>query len=82
VHLVLSSIKLARVKQDQIAWLKKRDATNSTAEKCKLTEERIKGLRELVSPGGRESEEQWGVFRSVAILTCTISCGLSIPLKY
>jgi len=38
---------LAQVKAEQIAWLKKRDAAGSVAEKCKLLEARIKTLQDL-----------------------------------
>jgi len=58
VHFVLSLSEFAKVKQDQIAWLKKRDANNSVAEKSKLTEERIKVLRQLVWPDKKKANEQ------------------------
>src|SRR5437660_8026759 len=58
VHFVLSPPEFAKVKQDQIAWLKKRDANNSVAEKSKLTEERIKVLRQLVWPDKKKANEQ------------------------
>lgn len=58
VHFVLSPSEFAKVKQDQIAWLKKRDANNSAAEKSKLTEERIKVLRQLVWPDKKKANEQ------------------------
>jgi uncharacterized protein YecT (DUF1311 family) len=47
-RLLLPPPRFAIVKQAQIAWLKERDATNSTAGKCKLMEERIKALQELL----------------------------------
>ena len=58
VHFVLSPPEFAKAKQDQIAWLKKRDANNSVAEKSKLTEERIKVLRQLVWPDKKKANEQ------------------------
>ena len=48
VHLLVSPGQFAKVKQEQIAWLKKRDASHSVVEKCKLTEERIKALQDLL----------------------------------
>ena len=58
VHFVLSPPEFAKAKQDQVAWLKKRDANNSVAEKSKLTEERIKVLRQLVWPDKKKANEQ------------------------
>ncbi len=48
VRLVLPPARFAAVKKEQIEWLKKRDATTSIEEKCKLMEARIKVLQELL----------------------------------
>jgi hypothetical protein len=48
VRAVLTPGRFAKVHQEQVAWLKKRDAAGSAAEKCKLTEARIKALQELL----------------------------------
>ncbi len=48
VRLVLPSARFAVVKKEQIEWLKKRDATASIEEKCKLMEARIKVLQGLL----------------------------------
>jgi len=40
--------RFAKVKQEQIAWLKTRDATQSAEEKSKLTENRIRALQDLL----------------------------------
>lgn len=45
---VTSPDRFARVKQEQIAWLKTRDAAQSIEEKTTLTENRIKTLQELL----------------------------------
>ena len=58
VHFLLSPANFSNVKQDQIEWLKKREATNSVAEKCSLTEERIDALQQLIWPGKKEAEQQ------------------------
>jgi uncharacterized protein YecT (DUF1311 family) len=58
VHFLLSPANFSKVKQDQIAWLKKREASNSIPEKCRLTEERIKALQQVVWPGKKEAEQQ------------------------
>jgi len=58
IHFLLSPANFSKIKQDQIAWLKKREASNSIAEKCGLTEERIKTLQQLVWPDKKEAEEQ------------------------
>ena len=58
IHFLLSPGNFSKVKQDQIAWLKKREASNSIAEKCSLTEARIKALQQLVWPGKKETEQQ------------------------
>ena len=58
VHFLLSPANFSNVKRDQIAWLKKREASNSIAEKCSLTEARIKALQQLVWPGKKETEQQ------------------------
>ena len=47
VRVLLSPARFAKTKQEQIAWLKKRDAADTTAEKCKLIEDRIKVLQQL-----------------------------------
>jgi uncharacterized protein YecT (DUF1311 family) len=47
-RLILTPDRFAKVKQEQIAWLKKRDASNSVEEECKLTEAQINALQELV----------------------------------
>lgn len=48
VRLVLPPARFAAVKKEQIEWLKKREATTSIEEKCKLMEARIKVLQELL----------------------------------
>src|SRR5205085_2686318 len=48
VRLVLPPNRFAKVKQEQVAWLKTREAAKSIEEKSKLTENRIKGLQELL----------------------------------
>src|SRR6266436_5782549 len=48
VRLVLPPARFAVVKKEQIEWLKKRDATASIEEKCKLMEARIKVLQGLL----------------------------------
>jgi uncharacterized protein len=48
VRAVTSPDRLAKVKQEQIEWFKKRNAAPSTDEKCKLMESRIKALQDLV----------------------------------
>lgn len=58
IHFLRSPANFSTIKQDQIAWLKKREASNSIAEKCGLTEERIKTLQQLVWPDKKEAEEQ------------------------
>ena len=40
--------RFAKVKQEQIAWLKTRDATQSAEEKSKLTENKIRALQDLL----------------------------------
>jgi uncharacterized protein YecT (DUF1311 family) len=40
--------RFAKVKQEQLAWLKTRDAAQSVEEKSKLTESRIRTLQELL----------------------------------
>ena len=47
VRVVLAPARFAKVKQEQIAWLRKRDAATSATEKCKLIEARIKALEDL-----------------------------------
>ena len=48
VRAVLAPGRFAKVHQEQVAWLKKRDAAASADEKCKLTEARIKALQDLL----------------------------------
>jgi uncharacterized protein YecT (DUF1311 family) len=48
VRFVLSANRFAKVKQEQIAWLKTRDAAQSAEKKSKLTESRIKTLQDLL----------------------------------
>ena len=57
IRLLLSPAEFAKIKQEQIAWLKKRDASNSVATKSKLTEERSEALQKLVWVE-KKSEEQ------------------------
>lgn len=58
IRLLLSPADFAKIKRDQIEWLKQRDTANSLAEKSKLTEERTKALQDLVWPDRKEGEEQ------------------------
>lgn len=48
VRAVTPPDRFAKVKQEQIAWLKTRDAAQSVEEKSKLTESRIRTLQELL----------------------------------
>jgi uncharacterized protein YecT (DUF1311 family) len=48
VRSILPPNRFAKIKQEQVEWLKKRDAASSIQEKCKLTEARTKALQELV----------------------------------
>jgi len=48
VRAVTPPDRFAKVKQEQIAWLKTRDAAQSVEEKAKLTESRIRTLQELL----------------------------------
>lgn len=48
VRAVTPPDRFAKVNQEQIAWLKTRDAAQSVEEKAKLTENRIRTLQELV----------------------------------
>ena len=48
VRYVLPANRFAKVKQEQVAWLKTRDAAHSAEEKSKLTESRIKTLQDLL----------------------------------
>jgi hypothetical protein len=57
-HFLLSPAEFTNLKQDQIPWLKKRDANNSVAEKCDLTQERIKTLQQFLWPTRKETKEQ------------------------
>jgi len=47
VRLVLPS-RFAKIKQEQIAWVKNRDASKSVEEKSKLTEDRVRALQDLL----------------------------------
>jgi len=47
LRVVLPPARFAKVHQEQVAWLKKRDAAKSVEEKSKLTEERTRALRDL-----------------------------------
>jgi uncharacterized protein YecT (DUF1311 family) len=58
VHFLLSPAQFQKVKQEQIAWLKQRDATKTPAEKSELTQQRIKVLQELAWPGKKELKEE------------------------
>ena len=51
LRVVLPPARFAKVHQEQLAWLKKRDAAKSVEEKSKLTEERTRALRDLVWSG-------------------------------
>ena len=48
VRLSVAPARFAIVKQEQIAWLKKRDATQLLPEQSKLVEQRIKALQDLL----------------------------------
>jgi uncharacterized protein YecT (DUF1311 family) len=48
VRCILPANRFAKVKQEQVAWLKTRDAAHSVEEKSKLTESRIKTLQDLL----------------------------------
>jgi uncharacterized protein YecT (DUF1311 family) len=48
VRSVFTSDRFMKVKQEQIAWLKTREAAQSVEEKSKLTESRIRALQELL----------------------------------
>jgi len=47
-RLILPAARFAAVKQEQIKWLKQRDAATSTDEKCNLMVARIKMLQKLL----------------------------------
>jgi hypothetical protein len=47
VHFILPSNRFAKIKQEQIVWVKDRDA-KPVKEKSKLTQERITALQELL----------------------------------
>ncbi len=47
LRILLRPERFAPVKAEQVAWLKKRDAAGSVAEKCKLLEARVKALQNL-----------------------------------
>ena len=48
VRLILPPNRFAKVKQEQVAWVKTRDDMKSAEEKSKLTESRIKTLQDLL----------------------------------
>jgi hypothetical protein len=48
VRLLLPANRFAKIKQEQIAWVKNRDAAKSVEEKSKLTEDRIRTLQDLL----------------------------------
>ena len=48
LRVVTSLNRFAKVKQEQIAWLKTRDAAHSVEDKSKLTESRIRALQNLL----------------------------------
>ena len=48
VRSVVPPGRFAKVKQEQIAWLKTRDAAQSIEEKSKLTVNRIRALQDLL----------------------------------
>ena len=52
LHIVLPAARFAKVREEQVAWLKKRDVAKSVEEKSKLIEERIRALRDLGWFGG------------------------------
>ena len=48
VRSILPPNRFAKIKQEQVEWLKKRDSASSADGKCKLLEGRIKALQQLV----------------------------------
>ena len=52
LRVVLPPARFAKVHQEQVAWLKKRNVAKSVEEKSKLTEERTRALRDLGWLGG------------------------------
>jgi uncharacterized protein YecT (DUF1311 family) len=48
IRYILPANRFAKVKEEQVAWLKTRDAAHSVEEKSKLAESRIKTLQDLV----------------------------------
>jgi uncharacterized protein YecT (DUF1311 family) len=48
VRFILSPDRFAKVKKEQIAWIKTRDTTHSIKGKSKLTEDRIRALQNLL----------------------------------
>jgi len=48
VRLLLPPERFAKVKKEQLAWLRVRDNAKSPAEKCRLLEARIRALQDLV----------------------------------
>jgi len=52
LRVVLPAARFAKVHEEQVAWLKKRDVAKSVEEKSKLIEERTRALRDLGWSGG------------------------------
>lgn len=52
LRIVLPAARFAKMREDQVAWLKKRDVAPSVEEKSKLIEERTRALRDLGWFGG------------------------------
>ena len=52
LRVVLPAARFAKVHEEQVAWLKKRDVAKSVEEKSKLIEERTRALRDLGWFGG------------------------------
>jgi uncharacterized protein YecT (DUF1311 family) len=52
LRIVLPPARFAKLHQEQLAWLKKRDLAKSVEEKSKLTEDRTRALRDLGWLGG------------------------------
>ena len=48
VRTLLPANRFAKIKQEQIAWVKNRDTAKSVEEKSKLTVERIRTLQDLL----------------------------------
>src|SRR5439155_24822331 len=56
VHFLLSQAQFQKVKQQQMDWLKQRDATKAVPDNCQLTEQRIKALQQL-SWAGKKGDQ-------------------------